>query len=230
MRKLVEQVRKEDIAAIILAGGQARRLGDKRPPGGKAECIVGGKSLLRIVSEALVPVADSVLVVGGEPLKISFQKQIHVKHISDHQPGSGPLHAVRDGLRWIWCEHVRPLPQFVIVSACDLPTINPFLVMEILHHFPKQEMLTQWAIPQVGNRLQYLFSICRPTLFNPLDSFLVAGGRDFGGFVHALQKVESKSVHVIGDRIWRKIDPNACAARDIDTAADLTVYTKPTSH
>ena len=63
MRKLVEQVRKEDIAAIILAGGQARRLGDKRPPGGKAECIVGGKSLLRIVSEALVPVSYTHLTL-----------------------------------------------------------------------------------------------------------------------------------------------------------------------
>lgn len=230
MRKLVGQVRKEDIAAIILAGGQARRLGDKRPSGGKAECIVGGKSLLRIVSEALVPVADAVLVVGGDRPKISFQKQMSVRHISDNKPESGPLYAVRDGLRWICREHIQSMPRFVIVSACDLPTINSSLVLEILHHFPKNEMATQWVIPEVGSQLQYLFSVCRPTLLHPLKSFLAAGGRDFYGFVHELQKVEPRSVHIIEDTIWREIDPNACAARDIDTPADLTVYTKPTSH
>jgi molybdopterin-guanine dinucleotide biosynthesis protein A len=229
VRKSIEQIHKEDIGVIILAGGQARRLGDKRPAGGKAECTVGGKSLLRIVSEALVPVADSVLVVGGDAPK-SFQRPISVRHISDSQPESGPLHAVRDGLRWIWREHICAMPKFVILSACDLPMINSALVLEMLRHFPKDEMLTQWVIPQVGSRLQYLFSVCRPTLLHSLDSYLAAGARDFHGFVHELQNFEPKSVHIIDDFIWVKIDPNGCVARDIDTPADLTAYTKPTSH
>ena len=50
MNKSFTQVPKEETAAIILAGGTARRLADKRPPGGKAECIIGGQSLLSIVS------------------------------------------------------------------------------------------------------------------------------------------------------------------------------------
>jgi molybdopterin-guanine dinucleotide biosynthesis protein A len=230
VRKLVGQVHKEDIVAIILAGGQARRLGDKRPSGGKAECIVSGKSLLRIVSEALVPVADSVLVVGGNSAKVSFQKSISVRHISDNRPESGPLHAVRDGLRWICRERICCMPQFVILSACDLPMINSALVLEILRHFPQDEILTKWVVPEVGSRLQYLFSVCRPTLLHSLDSYLAAGARDFQGFVYELQKIEPKSVHIIKDSIWGKIDPNGCAARDIDTPADLTIYTKPTSH
>ncbi len=230
MRTVVGQVHKEDIVAIILAGGQARRLGDKRPSGGKAECVVSGKSLLRTVSEALVPVADSVLVVGGNSPKISFQKSMSVRHISDDQPESGPLHAVRDGLRWIWRERICSMPRFVILSACDLPMISSALVLELLRHFPQDEILTQWVVPEVGSRLQYLFSVCRPTLLYPLNSFLAAGARDFHGFVHELQKFEPKSVHIIEDSIWGKIDPNGCVARDIDTPADLTIYTKPTSH
>ena len=49
MNKSSVEIPKEETVAIILAGGTARRLADKRPRGGKAECIIGGQSLLSIV-------------------------------------------------------------------------------------------------------------------------------------------------------------------------------------
>ena len=171
MNKSFTQVSKQETAAIILAGGTARRLADKRPPGGKAECIIGGQSLLSIVSGALVPVTRLILVVGGDQPKVSSQELVPIRHIPDHQPGSGPLAAVRDGLRWIWHEHSKSLPQFIILSACDLPSIKPSLVSEMVDRFPQDELSTRWVIPEVGKRLQYLFSVCRPTILQPLDSF-----------------------------------------------------------
>ena len=230
MNKSLTQVLKKETAAIILAGGTARRLAEKRPPGGKAECIIGGQSLLSIVSGALVPVARLILVVGGELPKVSSQELVPIRHIPDHQPGSGPLAAVRDGLRWIWHEHSRSLPQFVILSACDLPSIKPSLVSEMVDRFPQDELSTRWVIPEVGKRLQYLFSVCRPTILQPLDSFFAAGGRDFRSFVQYLQEHESTSIHVISDAIWRTIDPNAHAGSDIDTPADLALYSGDASH
>ena len=230
MNKSFTQVPKEETAAIILAGGTARRLADKRPPGGKAECIIGGQSLLSIVSGALVPVTHLILVVGGDPPKVSSQELVPIRHIPDHQPGSGPLAAVRDGLRWIWHEHSKSLPQFVILSACDLPSIKPSLVSEMVDRFPQDELSTRWVIPEVGKRLQYLFSVCRPTILQPLDSFFAAGGRDFRSFVQYLQEHESTSIYVISDAIWRTIDPNAHAGSDIDTPADLALYNSDASH
>ena len=230
MNKSFTQVPKEETAAIILAGGTARRLADKRPPGGKAECIIGGQSLLSIVSGALVPVTHLILVVGGDPPKVSSQELVPIRHIPDHQPGSGPLAAVRDGLRWIWHEHSKSLPQFVILSACDLPSIKPSLVSEMVDRFPQDELSTRWVIPEVGKRLQYLFSVCRPTILQPLDSFFAAGGRDFRSFVQYLKEHESTSIYVISDAIWRTIDPNAHAGSDIDTPADLALYNGDASH
>ena len=230
MNKSFTQVSKQETAAIILAGGTARRLADKRPPGGKAECIIGGQSLLSIVSGALVPVTRLIIVVGGDQPKVSSQELVPIRHIPDHQPGSGPLAAVRDGLRWIWHEHSKSLPQFVILSACDLPSIKPSLVSEMVDRFPQDELSTRWVIPEVGKHLQYLFSVCRPTILHPLDSFFASGGRDFQSFVQYLQKYESNSIHVISDDIWATIDPNAHAGSDIDTPTDLAVYTGDTSH
>ncbi|MDA8040986.1 MAG: nucleotidyltransferase family protein, partial [Pirellulales bacterium] len=86
MNKTPAEVRKKDTAAIILAGGKAKRLADKRPLGGKAECIIGGKSLLSIVSGGLVPVNRSILVVGGYSLDLSSQEFVPVLHFPDHQP------------------------------------------------------------------------------------------------------------------------------------------------
>ena len=230
MNKSFTQVSKQETAAIILAGGTARRLADKRPPGGKAECIIGGQSLLSIVSGALVPVTRLIIVVGGDQPKVSSQELVPIRHIPDHQPGSGPLAAVRDGLRWIWHEHSKSLPQFVILSACDLPSIKPSLVSEMVDRFPQDELSTRWVIPEVGKRLQYLFSVCRPTILHPLDSFFASGGRDFQSFVQYLQKLESTSIYVISDAIWRTIDPHAHAGSDIDTPADLAMYTGDASH
>ena len=230
MNKSSVEIPKEETAAIILAGGTARRLADKRPRGGKAECIIGGQSLLSIVHGALVPVTRSILVVGGDPPKLSFQDVVSVRHIPDHQPGAGPLAAVRDGLRWMWHEYAKSLPQFVILSACDLPSITSSLVSKMVDRFPQDEMCTQWVIPEVGKRLQYLFSVCRPTILLPLDSFFASGGRDFRSFVQYLQKHESRSIHVISEATWREIDPHAHAGSDIDTPADLAVYTDDASH
>jgi len=230
VNKSFTHVSKQETAAIILAGGTARRLADKRPPGGKAECIIGGQSLLSIVSGALVPVTRLILVVGGDQPKVSSQELVPICHIPDHQPGSGPLAAVRDGLRWIWHEHSKSLPQFVILSACDLPSIKPSLVSEMVDRFPQDELSTRWVIPEVGKRLQYLFSVCRPTILQPLDSFFAAGGRDFRSFVQYLQEHESTSIHVISDVIWRTIDPKAHAGSDIDTPADLALYSGDASH
>jgi len=230
VNKSFTQASKQEIAAIILAGGTARRLADKRPPGGKAECIIDGQSLLSLVSGALGPVTRLILVVGGELPKVSSQELVSICHIPDRQPGSGPLAAVRDGLRWIWHEHSKSLPQFVILSACDLPSIKPSLVAEMVDRFPQDGLSTRWVIPEVGKRLQYLFSVCRPTILQPLDSFFAAGGRDFRSFVQYLQEHESTSIHVISDAIWRTIDPNGHAGSDIDTPADLALYSSDASH
>ena len=100
----------------------------------------------------------------------------------------------------------------------------------MVDRFPQDAMCTQWVIPEVGKHLQYLFSVCRPTILHPLDSFFASGGRDFQSFVQYLQKLESTSIYVISDAIWRTIDPHAHAGSDIDTPADLAMYTGDASH
>lgn len=216
-------------AAIILAGGAARRLGEKRPAGGKAACKVAGESLLGRVAAAVAPVIAELVVVGGDPLPTELQERFGgLRQRVDSQPGSGPLAALLDGLADICRRRLmagQPLPPAVLLTACDLPLLRPALVQTLLDRLPPAAADPAWVIPQVGRQPQYLFSVCRPQLLGPLEAFLATGRRDLRGFATALVEQNADRVVMIPPTTWRQIDPIGAAGRDIDTPADLAALT-----
>jgi len=220
-------------AAIILAGGAARRLGAARPAGGKAACDVGGETLLGRVAAAVAPVIAELLVVGGDPLPADLRKRFGgLRQLADSQSGAGPLAAVRDGLADI-CHRrslaSRPLPAAVLLVACDLPLLRPSLVRALLGWLPPPPATAAWVIPEIGSQPQYLFSVCRPALLGPLEAFLATGRRDLRGFATAFAGQAPDQVLMIPPAAWQQIDPQGVAGRDIDTPADLAALSGSSS-
>ncbi len=216
-------------AAIVLAGGAARRLGPVRPAGGKAACQVAGETLLGRVAAAVAPVIDEIVVVGGGPLPADLGNCFpSLRQLADSQPGAGPLAAIRDGLADI-CQsrstEGQPLPSAVLLAACDLPLLRPSLVRALLDRLLSAADDPAWVIPQIGCQPQYLFSVCRPQLLDPLQVFLATGRRDLRGFAAALVEHDADWVVTIPPTIWLQIDPAGAAGRDIDTPADLAALT-----
>ncbi|HZE38713.1 MAG TPA: molybdenum cofactor guanylyltransferase [Stackebrandtia sp.] len=95
-------------AAVILAGGQASRMGGVPKP----ELHVGDRSMLRRVLDA-VPDARPQVVVGDLPARD------YIVTIED-QPGGGPVPALAAGLHHVPAD----LPHLVVLAA-DLPFITP---------------------------------------------------------------------------------------------------------
>ena len=93
--------------AVVLAGGQARRLGGVDKPG----LDVGGRSLLDRVLLAAAGAATRVVV--GPPRDLPE----HVVQVREDPPGGGPVPALRAGLA-----HVRS--PWVVVLAADLPFLD----------------------------------------------------------------------------------------------------------
>jgi len=216
-------------AAIVLAGGAGRRLGKKQPAGGKAACEVAGETLLGRVVAAVAPVIAEIVVVGGEPVPADLRDRFpSLRQLADSQPGAGPLAAIRDGLVNI-CQSRstagEPLPSAVLLAACDLPLLRPSLVRALLDRMLPAADDPAWVIPQIGSRPQYLFSVCRPQLFGPLQVFLATGRRDLRGFAAALVEHDADWVVMIPPTIWLQIDPVGAAGCDIDTPADLAALT-----
>lgn len=93
-----------DVTALILAGGQARRMGGRN----KALLEVGGETLLERLRRELAPRVTRVLVSVAQPVTWTELPQL-----CDPVPGAGPLGAIAAGL--------AAAPQWLLVVAVDMP-------------------------------------------------------------------------------------------------------------
>jgi molybdopterin-guanine dinucleotide biosynthesis protein A len=103
------------LAAIVLAGGGAARLGGADKPA----LAVGGRPLLALVAEAAVAArAGQIVIVGpqrpGLPLDAD---QVPVTWVREDPPGSGPVAALRRGLSATGA-------HLALVLAADLPFLG----------------------------------------------------------------------------------------------------------
>src|SRR5262245_61574740 len=100
-------------AAVVLAGGAARRMGGAPQP----SLPVGGATLLHPGLDAVTAAAPR-LVVG--PLELVPLLPSGVSLTREQPPGSGPVAALAAGLALL-----PPQPELVAVLAGDLPFLRP---------------------------------------------------------------------------------------------------------
>jgi len=98
------------LAAVILAGGQGRRLGGQDKPA----LLVGGRTLL---DRALAAVPGGPIVVVGPPRSLPEGVRI----VSEDPPGGGPAAGVAAGFVAL---PELPVGAVVAVLAADLPGID----------------------------------------------------------------------------------------------------------
>lgn len=109
------------IAGIVLAGGQARRLG-----GDKALRLLGGKSLLEhAISLARPQVATLALSANGDPGPL---RPFGLPILPDPVPGFvGPLAGILAGMDWAAAAGIAWLASF----PCDAPFFPPDFVARL---------------------------------------------------------------------------------------------------
>lgn len=133
-----------ELAAMVLAGGEARRFGAD-----KLALQVEGASLLQRTLSA-VAAADPVVVVGQRrPVTMP------VRWTREDPPGSGPLAAVRAGL--------RELPSrsgLVAVLAADHPYLSAETVSRLLRAIEKSDAAGA-VLADPGGALQWLVGVWR---------------------------------------------------------------------
>jgi len=114
-----------NIAGVLLAGGQSRRMGG----GDKCLRMLGGQTLLaRIIARAAPQVGPMVLNANGDPSRFAeFGLPVVTDVAGDF---AGPLAGVLTGLEWA-AEHA-PGCDWVASFACDAPFIPLDLVARLL--------------------------------------------------------------------------------------------------
>jgi len=105
------------VTAIILAGGQSRRMQRE-----KSLLPVNGRSLIETVIAQISPHFDEIIISTTAKDKFAF---LNLPLIEDEMPGQGPLLAIMSALR-VSAHTVN------FILACDIPFIHIPFMREIL--------------------------------------------------------------------------------------------------
>ncbi len=97
----------------ILAGGQSSRFGSD-----KARAVLSGVAMIRRVSEALGPVAQSVTAVASD---VGAYEDLGIATIADLRPGLGPLGGLETALSDRAARHGE---GWLLLASCDLADPN----------------------------------------------------------------------------------------------------------
>lgn len=164
----------ESVAAVLLAGGQASRLGGADKPG----ITIGRRSLLATVAAAATDAGASRIIVVG-PARAGLAAG-HLEFTSEQPPGAGPVPALRAGV-------ARVAEPWLLLLAADLPFLRGPHLRALLTTAAHRQTAGALLVDGQG-RKQWLVSCWRSgPLSSALDGY---GGASLGGVLGRLAPAE----------------------------------------
>lgn len=157
------------IAGVVLAGGQARRLGG----GDKGLRRLGDRMILEhVIARARCQVARLALNANGDPARFAA---FALPVLPDPVAGSvGPLAGLLAGLDW--AAGLSPAYDYLASFACDTPFLPPDLVARLSEALATGQAELAFAVSESGD--QPVFGLWPVTLREPLrHAVLVEGVR-----------------------------------------------------
>jgi molybdenum cofactor guanylyltransferase len=153
----------DNITAVILAGGMARRMGGQD----KGLIELNGRPMIEYIIEALKPQVDSIVINANRNLE---QYRRYGYPVVEDIMGDyfGPLVGMASGLQA--CSSDR-----ILIVPCDSPFVPPVLADKL-----NAALLEQGADLSVANdseRMQPVFAVLSRHLLPSLLAYLDKGGR-----------------------------------------------------
>jgi molybdenum cofactor guanylyltransferase len=153
----------DDITAVILAGGKARRMGGED----KGLIELGGRRLIEYIIAALRSQVDSIIVNANRHLDTYGEYGLPVvpDMLSDYL---GPLVGMASGMQ----ATDRP---WIVTAPCDSPFIPAELVTTLSTTLSQQQ--ADICVAHDGERMQPVFAMLSCELLPDLLGYLEDGGR-----------------------------------------------------
>ena len=153
----------DDITAVILAGGQGRRMGGQD----KGLIEFNGKPLVTILIDSLEPQIDSILINANRNRDryLTFGYPVISDQLEDYQ---GPLAGFACAMNAVDTDFILTLP-------CD----GPLLAIDYVARFITSQQRSGAAIcvADDGERLQPVHALIKVDLLASLNAFLDSGDR-----------------------------------------------------
>jgi molybdopterin-guanine dinucleotide biosynthesis protein A len=146
-----------DVCAVILAGGQSRRMGVN-----KALLEIGDKPIIRVLIDRILPVTDRILISSNDTQSYGF---LDYPVIPDHFPGNGPLAGFHSAMLYNTC-------SLYIMLACDLPNLKTTLLQSLISLAEGFDA----AVPRTGDCIIHpLCAVYRRTCLPSIEKALARG-------------------------------------------------------
>jgi molybdopterin-guanine dinucleotide biosynthesis protein A len=171
----MKTINKSDITAVILAGGQARRMNGKD----KGLVLFKGKPLISYVAHSISNNVQNICVSANKNLNLYQQ---FGKVITDNLPDfQGPLAGISATLGVI-------KTQYLLVVPCDGPYVAKILVERLAKAMVVNN--SRLCVAVENNNLHPTFALINVAIKPILDEYLANGERKLGAFFKDNQAIE----------------------------------------
>lgn len=184
----------DDCTALILAGGDSRRMGQD-----KAGLVLDGQTLLERVSRTMQPIFPKLLVSVRER-----RVALELTQVCDEVTASGPLAGLVAGL----AEAETP---WVFAVACDMPFVSPAVIARLADF----RVGHQAVVPVVGGYPQPLAAFYAVSALEAMRASLASGDLSLRGMLGRLD------VCFVVEAELRSSDPQLRSFFDLDTPQDV---------
>ncbi len=189
------------MGAIILAGGQSRRMGTNKA---LLRLTPEGPTLIELVVAAARQVADPLILSTNTPTAYSW---LGIQCVGD-QLGAGPLAGLAAGLAAL------PTPGAFLL-ACDLPFVQPAL-LHLLAEIAERDPTLDAIVPlDAADHPQSVVALYRATCLAAIQARLTAGQLQMTAW---LDQVHTR---YLAAAMVRAVDPDLRSFRNVNTPEDL---------
>ncbi len=190
-----------DVAGVILAGGESRRMGRN-----KALMEVNGETIIETAYRRMAELFDEVLLVTNSPEAYDF---IPCRKVADTFPGKGPLGGIHAALSSCTAERA-------FVTACDMPDLNLHLIRELSSMSGGVDVV----IPETPAGLEPLHAVYDKSCLPKMEQMLRAGERRLLSFIDLAE------IRVVPHGQINDLDPDYSSFRNINTPEDYRQLTQ----
>lgn len=201
----------ENCTGVILAGGE-----NKRMPVLKAFIEVEGKKIIERNLKTMKQLFQEVLIITNQPELYSYLGV----------PLFGDIYNIRGPMTGIFTALVNSSNNWIFVSACDMPFINPELIRYMAaaraRGGPGANPYEVIA-PILHNRTEPLFAFYSKPVLTALEKLLFTSKRSLVDFLLNCKK----SVKYITKAEVKHIESDARSFINLNTPEDVSLYLQP---
>lgn len=189
-----------DVAAAIIAGGQARRLGGRI----KALIEVQGRTVLDRQLAVLAPAFPALAISANDAAPF---RATGLPVLPDSRPGLGPLAGITAALAWC------PAPYLLVVAG-DMPYIDAAVIDLLL---AARGPGVDAVVPFIGGLPEPLLALYARACLPAAEQRLRAGKYKTAGLITE----EGLAVRRLDESALRAVDPDLRCFTNLNAASDL---------